>query len=52
MDWKVDADTSTENEVARLRDILFQVANDSRCFVLHERTKELLKEFQIKGDPK
>lgn len=36
-----------QEEEERLRALLFQVANDTRCFHLHERTKKLLREFQL-----
>jgi hypothetical protein len=38
-------------EIERLRAALFQVANDGRCFMLHERTKTILKEWQIANAP-
>ena len=34
-------------EIERLRGILTQVANDSRTWQLHERTKDLLRPFVI-----
>jgi len=32
-------------EIERLQNLITQVANDSRVFMLHERTKELLRPF-------